>query len=84
VRQWIEDSLNNDEGFYCRNHLTNKFVFNKNERTGLEEISVKKNKKKMLKPRPVSKPRAIQSLIKLPINSIKRLGLRQEHLFIIF
>jgi hypothetical protein len=55
-----------------------------NERIGLEKISVKKIKKKMLKPRPVSKPQAIQSLFNLPINSIKRLGLRQEQFFFNF
>jgi hypothetical protein len=48
--------------------LKNSFLRTK---TGLEEISVKKIKKKMLKPGPVSKPRAIQSFLKLRINSDK-------------
>jgi hypothetical protein len=42
-----------------------------NKRTGLEEISVKKIKKRMLKAGHVSKPRAIQSLFKLLINNYK-------------
>jgi hypothetical protein len=42
-----------------------------NEGIGLEEISVNKIKHKMLKPGPVSKPRAIHSLLKLLINSYK-------------
>jgi hypothetical protein len=42
-----------------------------NERIGLEEISVKKIKKRMLKPGLASKPRAMQSLLKLLIHSYK-------------
>jgi hypothetical protein len=49
-----------------------------NDRIGLEEISVKKIKQKMLKPGPASKPRAIQSLLKLLIDSYKAAWFAEE------